>query len=65
MYTISRAAELTGVPVATLRAWERRYAVVAPQRTEGGYRLYDDGALAAIRAMSDLVDGGWSPRQAV
>ncbi len=64
MYTIKRAAELTGVPVATLRAWERRYAVVTPQRTEGGYRLYDDGALAAIRAMSELVAGGWSPRQA-
>jgi MerR family transcriptional regulator, light-induced transcriptional regulator len=64
MYTISRAAELTGVPVATLRAWERRYAVVRPLRTEGGYRLYDDGALATIRLMSELVDGGWSPRQA-
>lgn len=64
MYTIKRAAELTGVPVATLRAWERRYAVVTPQRTEGGYRLYDDAALAAIREMADLVDAGWSPRQA-
>ena len=28
MYTIKRAAELTGVPAATLRAWERRYDVV-------------------------------------
>ena len=40
MYTIKRAAELTGISVATLRAWERRYGVVHPQRSDGGYRLY-------------------------
>ncbi len=64
MYTIKHAAELTGVPVATLRAWERRYSVVSPQRTDGGYRLYDDDALDRLRAMRDLVDAGWAPRQA-
>lgn len=64
MYTIKHAAELTGIPVATLRAWERRYGVVAPERTDGGYRLYDAPALARIRAMRDLVATGWSPRQA-
>ncbi|GEN79351.1 MerR family transcriptional regulator [Actinotalea fermentans] len=64
MYTIKHAAELTGVPVATLRAWERRYAVVAPERTEGGYRLYDDAAVDRLRAMRDLVAAGWAPRQA-
>lgn len=41
MVTIKRAAELTGVPEHTLRAWERRYGLVAPARTDGGYRLYD------------------------
>jgi len=64
MYTIKHAAELTGLPVATLRAWERRYGVVAPERTVGGYRLYDEPTLARIRAMRDLVATGWSPRQA-
>ena len=64
MFTIKRAAELTGLPVATLRAWERRYGVVAPIRSEGGYRLYDVDALATIRTMRDLVEEGWSPRQA-
>src|SRR5665647_717879 len=54
----------TGLPVATLRAWERRYGVVAPERTVGGYRLYDEPTLARIRAMRDLVATGWSPRQA-
>lgn len=64
MYTIKRAADLTGVPEATLRAWERRYAVVSPQRTEGGYRVYDDDDLDRLRQMRDLVDQGWAPRQA-
>ena len=40
MYTIKRASEMVGVPVATLRAWQRRYGVVNPGRSESGYRLY-------------------------
>lgn len=64
MYTIKRAAELTGVPAATLRAWERRYGVVAPQRTDGGYRVYDEESLTRIRAVASLVADGWTPSQA-
>lgn len=64
MYTIKRAAELTGVPVATLRAWERRYGVIRPHRTDSGYRLYDEPSLAAASAMRELIDAGWSAGQA-
>lgn len=64
MYTIKQASRLTGVSVASLRAWERRYGVVAPQRSESGYRLYDEGALAAVSTMRRLVDDGWSPAEA-
>lgn len=64
MYTIKRAAELTGVAPATLRAWERRYGLGKPLRTESGYRLYDERALADIRAMQRLLDDGWAPKQA-
>jgi len=64
MHTIKRAAELSGLPVATVRAWERRYAVVAPQRTESGYRLYDEPAIRALAMMKSLVAAGWSPKQA-
>jgi DNA-binding transcriptional MerR regulator/methylmalonyl-CoA mutase cobalamin-binding subunit len=64
MYTISHAAALTGVPVATLRAWERRYGVVSPARSDSGYRLYDDRALQTLSAMGALVGAGWSARQA-
>ncbi|CAM4166533.1 MerR family transcriptional regulator [Janibacter anophelis] len=60
MYTIKRAAELTGIPAATLRAWERRYDVVEPHRTDSGYRLYDDAAVARLRDMAALVADGWT-----
>ncbi|MBE7324729.1 MerR family transcriptional regulator [Nocardioides sp. Y6] len=64
VYTIKRAAEIVGVPVATLRAWERRYQVAEPQRSESGYRLYDDRAVRALTCMQSLVNEGWAPRQA-
>src|SRR3954464_2089233 len=60
MYTIKQASRLTGVSETSLRAWERRYGVVVPGRTESGYRLYDEEALAAVSAMRRLVAGGWA-----
>lgn len=65
MYTIGQAAKLTGIPAETLRAWERRYGLKAPERTESGYRLYDEAALAAFREVGRLVEAGWKPREAV
>ncbi len=64
MYTIKQASRLTGVSETTLRAWERRYGVVAPHRNESGYRLYDEEALAAVSTMRRLVEDGWSPKEA-
>lgn len=64
MHTIKRAAAVVGIAPATLRAWERRYGVVTPHRTESGYRLYDDGDLSVLSTMNSLVQQGWSPREA-
>jgi len=64
MFTIKEASARTGVSVALLRAWESRYHVVVPRRTESGYRLYDEAAIAAVTAMRRLVDEGWSPATA-
>ncbi len=64
MYTIRQAAARSGVPATLLRAWERRYGIVRPQRTAAGYRLYDDAAIELLRAMRLLVDSGWSAREA-
>jgi methanogenic corrinoid protein MtbC1 len=60
MYTIKQASRLTGVSESSLRAWERRYGVVVPHRTESGYRLYDEKALATVSTMRRLVAEGWA-----
>ena len=64
MYTVGRTAELTGVPSGTLRKWEQRYGVVAPRRSSGNYRLYDDDAVRRLSVMRSLVDAGWSAQEA-
>lgn len=57
-YTVKQAAALTGVLQTTLRVWERRYGVVSPTRSAGGYRLYSDADVARLRAMAALVADG-------
>ncbi|WP_163104056.1 MerR family transcriptional regulator, partial [Acinetobacter baumannii] len=43
---------------------ERRYDVVEPQRTDAGYRLYDEETLARLRTMAELVADGWTASHA-
>lgn len=64
MYTIKEAASRVGVGVPLLRAWERRYGVVVPERTASGYRLYDDEAIQRLTAMRRLIEDGWAAHQA-
>ena len=64
MYNIKQAAARAGVTVPVLRAWERRYGIVDPARSTGGYRQFDEAAVARVRTMRRLVDDGWSPKAA-
>lgn len=64
MYTVSQAAALTGIPATTLRAWERRYGLITPTRTRGGYRLYDAAQIEKLREMAARVAGGMRAAQA-
>lgn len=59
MIQIKRAAEVTGIPEATLRIWERRYGLGASERSESGYRLYTSADIWAIREMQKLIGTGW------
>jgi DNA-binding transcriptional MerR regulator len=63
-YRIQTVAEMTGVPAATLRAWERRYGIPTPERTSSSYRLFSDHDVAAIRKLKELCDDGMSPAEA-
>lgn len=64
MIRIGELAKRAGVSPGLLRAWERRYGLLAPARSDGGFRLYAVDDLARIRRMRELIDGGVSAAEA-
>lgn len=56
--SIGSLARRTGVPVDTLRAWERRYGVLRPERTDGGQRRYGDRDVERVLWLSARVAEG-------
>ena len=56
IYSIGAVASMLGVETATLRAWEERYGVVIPTRSEGGQRIYSRDELEQLRFVVDVVD---------
>lgn len=65
LYNIKAVVQATDISPSTLRAWERRYNVCQPQRSESGYRLYSDRDVALIRWLKAQVDAGMAISQAV
>jgi len=61
---IGELARRAGIPPATLRAWERRYGIVTPTRTEAGYRLYGERDEQRIKRMVELITRGIAPAEA-
>lgn len=57
-YEINEVARLTGLAPARLRAWERRYEIVRPQRQPNGYRAYTSDQVALLRALARLIAAG-------
>ena len=57
-HPIRVVSERTGVNPNLLRAWERRYDVVEPGRSEGGQRLYSDEDIERIFLLRRVSDGG-------
>ena len=64
LWTIQEVSRQTGVDAATLRAWERRYAVPAPRRTLGGFRVYGPRDIGEIRSIVRRCAKGLRPHQA-
>ncbi|NJL05538.1 MAG: MerR family transcriptional regulator, partial [Chloroflexaceae bacterium] len=65
IYNTKAVSQETGVPADTFRAWERRYGVPRPHRTEGGHRLYSERDIAVIRWLRDRTAEGMTISQAV
>ena len=61
---IGELSRRTGVRADTLRAWERRYGLLHPERTEGGFRLYGSADEARVRAMKARIEAGVSAAEA-
>src|SRR6185503_11483774 len=61
---IGELSDRVGESPTLLRAWERRYGLLSPVRSAGGFRLYGAEDERRVRAMQTLLAGGVSARQA-
>lgn len=58
LYPIRTVASMTGVNPVTLRAWERRYGLITPQRTPTGHRLYSASEIERVHRVLALLREG-------
>jgi len=57
-YTIRELEQLTGVKAHTIRIWEQRYGLFAPERTETNIRYYNNEELKKLLNISSLLAKG-------
>ena len=55
---IRDVSRLTGINPVTLRAWERRYGLIQPTRTESGHRLYSKADIQTVHRIVDWIERG-------
>ncbi len=60
LFPIRMLSERTGVGAPTLRAWERRYNLLTPQRTPKGHRLYGEPDVRKVQRILELLQDGHS-----
>jgi len=58
MFTIKAVSQTTGVSIETLRAWERRYRIVVPQRDANGRRSYAPQDVIRLRKLREATERG-------
>ncbi|ACO29883.1 MerR family transcriptional regulator [Bacillus thuringiensis] len=64
-YNIKAVSKIIGVQPSTLRAWERRYQMIAPKRNHAGHRLYTEEHIQILKWLMDKVSSGMMIGQAV
>ena len=66
IFNIGAVTRMTGIPITTLHAWERRYGFPhSTARTLGGHRLYSENDVSLLRNVKAKIEQGFSARQAV
>lgn len=58
MLSIGALSAATGVPVETIRSWERRYGYPVAERKPSGHRVYALDTVARLRLISDALGRG-------
>ncbi|WDY58786.1 MerR family transcriptional regulator [Pseudomonas sp. PSKL.D1] len=58
LFPIREVSRLTGVNAVTLRAWERRYGLIQPTRTDSGHRLYSQADIDDVRRILGWLERG-------
>ena len=61
---IGELSRRLGISDHVLRAWERRYGLLRPVRSAGGFRLYSESDLRRVRRMQVHLAHGLSPAEA-
>lgn len=64
-YNIKAVVQQTHVNISTLRAWEQRYGIPSPNRSDHGHRLYSQREIAVIKWLKQCTDEGLAISQAV
>ena len=57
-FPIRELSARCNVNTVTIRAWERRYGLLTPMRTEKGHRLYTDNDVKRIKKILEWIDRG-------
>ncbi len=65
VFNTKAVVQQTGVPAPTLRAWERRYTLLSPERANNTYRLYSERDIMMIHWLKERIDHGMSISQAI
>ncbi|MGQ7885502.1 MerR family transcriptional regulator [Paenibacillus sp. WC2504] len=56
MYSIKKVSEIVGISVVTIRAWENRYHIISPTRTDGGHRNYNEADIEILKWLKDEMN---------
>lgn len=54
-YKIREVAEIIGVPLSTLRFWEKEFSIIKPKRNAHGTRFYTASDIEKIRMVVYLI----------
>jgi MerR family transcriptional regulator, light-induced transcriptional regulator len=58
LYNINSVSKITGLSAFVIRAWEKRYSVVTPERTNTNRRLYSEEDIERLKLLKEAVDRG-------